>query len=354
MHKKSELKTFNKQLIEKFLDGTCTPEDAEQVLDWLETPEGQDYLDERLGKEVEGWDDGESMPSVHSPNKEKARFGDRLDSEMLFKRIIDSLGWHRAPRRLSFLNPLFQIAAVLCVIAFASLFHIYSEHIALAGDPEVPIVFSTIEDQQKKITLRDGSIVHLNSLSELQIGGDFNQSNRTVKLKGEAFFDVIHQPNKPFIIHAGASKIEVLGTSFNVKLNSDLSEVGVAVIEGKVSLWHNEADEAQKAFVEKGQFASLSTISGEIELDDYGIENYLAWKHGRLVFDGVRMDMVCQQIGRLYEISCLYSDSAIKDRKLTANFSSESLEKVLSVIGQSLNLSYEVNDRAILWEKGTE
>lgn len=348
------MKTFNKQLIEKFFGGTCTPDEAEQVLDWLETPEGQDYLDERLGKEIEEWDEEEGKPPDHSPKNNQSSLRDTLDSEVLFQRIIDRFGWYRKPRQRSFLKPLIQVAAVLCVISLASLFYFYSENKALKDEVDVPVVFFTNDDQQKQITLRDGSVVHMNSHSELKLAGDFNQENRSVTFIGEAYFDVAHQPDKPFIIHAGESEIEVLGTSFNVKLNSDQSEVGVAVTEGKVSLRHSEDLDKQWELLEKGQFASLNITTREIHSNNYGIDNYLSWKHGRLVYDGMRMEVVCQQLGRLYEISCLFSDSTIKDRMLTANFSNESLEKVLSVIGKSLNLNYKMNDRVIHWKKGTE
>ena len=143
--------------------------------------------------------------------------------------------------------------------------------------------------------------------------------------------------------------IEVLGTSFNVKVNSEETEVGVAVADGQVSLRHNEAADGQAVRLEKGQYGSLNTTTGEFYTDDYGVDNYLAWKSGRLVFKEMRMERVCRQLGRLYEISCTYSDPAIKNRKLTTDISSESLKKTLSVIEVSLDITYEKKNCAIHW-----
>lgn len=344
------MKVFNKQLIEKFFGGTCTPEEAEQVLDWLETSEGQEYLDERLENEVGEWDEEENKQPEYSPKKEKTRFGDALDSEMLFQRIIDSLGWCKVPRLQTFLKPLIQVAAGLCVIAAASLFFSYSAEKVSKSPQITEIRFSTDENQQKQITLRDGSVVRLNSRSEIMIYDDYNQDDRSVILQGEAFFDVIHQPKKPFIIKAGASEIEVLGTSFNVKITDNNSSVGVAVTDGKVRLSHSDRKRfSQTVVLEKGYYGDLNSENGQILIDDTGIENYLSWKSGRLIFESMSMEKVCVQLGRIYGADCSFGDSIVKNRILTANFSSEDLNKTLSVIGLSLNLRYEKEAEFIYW-----
>ena len=344
------MKAFNKQLLEKFFKGTCTPDEAEQVLDWLETPEGQGYLDERLENEVSEWDEEENKPPEHVPKKEKTGFGDALNSEMLFQRIIEQLGWYRKSRRQSYLKPLIQVAAFLCVIGAASLFYFYSAEKENETFQLTDVRFTTEENQQKQITLRDGSVVRLNSRSKLTVDGNYNEINRTVTLQGEAFFDVIHQPDKPFIVQAGASEIKVLGTSFNVKLTENQSSVGVAVTDGKVRLSHADRMKySQSVVLEKGNYGELNTKGGQVLTDVNGIENYLFWKHGRLVFESMSMEEVCVQLGRIYGADCSFGDPSIKDRTITANFSSEGLDKTLSVIGLSLNLRYEQEAKLIHW-----
>jgi len=348
------MKTFNKQLLEKFFNGSCSPEQAEEVMDWLDTSEGQQYLDERLQNELEEWEEDSEKAEQKSVTPQPFD-NDKLNSALLFQKIIHRLGWiSLIPNRRFFNIYLIQIAASLLVIATATLFFFYVESNNNHTEAVIaePVIYSTSSDQQKRITLRDGSVVRLNENSTLRLDHSYNAEERKVTLTGEAFFDVSHHPEKPFIVHSGQSVIEVLGTSFNVKLNFDQTEVGVAVAEGKVTLRLKEANPEQGALLEKGHFASLNTKTREFSKDDYGIDNYLVWKNGRLVFDGMQMQMVCQQLGRLYDISCLFSDSAIKDRKLTANFSNESMEKVLSVMGLSLNLTYELIGREILWKSG--
>lgn len=343
------MKAFNKHLLDKFFNDSCSPEQAEEVLDWLDTPEGQEYLDERLQNELEGWDeDGKEIKQKE--NSFQVSKKDPVDSTLLFQKIMLRLGWNSLRPFYTFFKPLIQVAAVLTVITTATLFYFYTENHKTDTDRTYPVIYSTNSGQQKRVTLRDGSVVRLNKNSSLTIHKDYNRTERDVILSGEAFFDITHNSDKPFVVRSGQSVIEVLGTSFNVKLNSDQTEVGVAVTEGKVLLRHNDADHEQGALLAKGQFASLNTATREIYIEDGGIDNYLAWKNGRLVFDDMRMEMVCLQLGRLYEISCAFHESAIKDRILTGNFSNESLEKVLSVIEASLDLTYEKKDRVIYWK----
>lgn len=326
-------------------------------MDWFDTTEGQEYLDERLQCEFEDLETGGG--EVNTNNKDSSTESskdddDPLNSALLFQNIMLRLGWRSLiPKRTFFVKPMMQVAASILVIATATLFYVHTVSINTERAEAEPVIYSTTSDQQKQITLRDGSLVRLNENSSLKLGHGYNEGERKVFLSGEAFFEIYHHPDKPFIVQSGQAVIKVLGTTFNVKVNSDESEVGVAVVEGKVSLRHNEVNHEQGALLKKGAFASLNILTREINIEDYGIDNYMAWKHGRLVFDDMRMDMVCRQLGRLYEINCVFSDSEIKDRKLMANISNESLEKVLSVIGESLNLMYEIKDHEIRWKENT-
>ena len=343
------MKTFDKQLLDKFFDGSCSPGQAEEVMDWLDTSTGQEYLDKRLQDELEEWEiDGDKTRQ----NEKSSRVSDTdpLNSTLLFKKIMLSLGWNSLlPKRRLFIKPIIQIAATLLVIGTATLFYIHSESSNGDSTDLESVTYLTNYEHQKQITLRDGSEVRLNENSSLTIDQNYNRGERKVTLTGEAFFDVFHNPEKPFIVYTDRSVIEVLGTSFNVKLNSDHSKVGVAVTDGRVSLRHSGDGEDRKTLLEKGQFASLNTITREIYIDGYGIDNYLVWKSGRLVFEQLTMLQVCTQLNRIYGLTCDFVGDGIQNRKLTANFSSTSVEKTLSVIAETLDLRYEVKDKQVVW-----
>ena len=168
-------------------------------------------------------------------------------------------------------------------------------------------------------------------------------------MEGEAYFDVAHNPEKPFIIKTDRASIEVLGTAFNVKSAPSNENVQVAVVEGTVSVSSTREEEKNNSVVlAKGQFGFLG--DGEFSVENFGIENYLAWMKGRLVFENLTLSQVCTQLTRLYDIDCKVEDSSIKDLNLTTNISSvSSFEKVLSVISLSLNINYKKSNNQVIW-----
>lgn len=327
-----------KSLADKFFNDRCSPEEAENVLGWLETPDGQKYLDEKISKDFETLDDNNN--SLYAFN---------IYSNKLFSRIlnrIEKVGFRRK-REVNFFTPFFQIAAGILIVITGSLFYLSDTQSNKSAEGSEVKIFVTGSDEQREIRLGDGTLIQMNRNSELAVSGDYMNRDRTVTLQGEAFFEVAHQPDNAFIIHSGPAEIEVLGTSFNVKLTDTQSKVGVAVSEGKVRLKHT--DREKYVILEKGHYGDLNAENGQLLVDKNGIENYLFWKHGRLVFDSMGMDEICLQLERIYGTKCVYDNSSVKNRTLTANFLSENLEKTLSVIGLSLGLEYEKKDEIIHW-----
>ncbi|MEX2573793.1 MAG: FecR domain-containing protein, partial [Balneolaceae bacterium] len=143
---------------------------------------------------------------------------------------------------------------------------------------------------------------------------------------------------------------EVLGTSFNVKTSDSGKEVQVAVIEGSVSFGgRSETDGIAPVVLTDGQFAQMNSGDQTLRVEEFGVENYLVWMRGRLVFDDLSLNQACLQLNRLYGLECSYSEESLSEKRLTADFSPDSIEKSLSVISLSLDLDYERNGRKVTW-----
>ena len=104
-----------------------------------------------------------------------------------------------------------------------------------------PNIITSNNGQKAEFTLPDGTSVHLNSGSKLSYNSEYNGNVREVTLEGEAFFDVIPNKDKPFIVKTSVFNIEVLGTSFNVSIYNDENIAETTLIEGKVKLTLNDA-----------------------------------------------------------------------------------------------------------------
>ncbi|MEX2438077.1 MAG: FecR domain-containing protein [Candidatus Babeliales bacterium] len=340
------MKNIEKHIVEKFFNNTCTSNQAKQVLDWFDTKEGKVYLEQKLDYDIDRMEDDRVNYMVQD-----------LDS-MKMKRIIQHRikpGILGARKKCFYFEPYKLVAAVAVILLTTSLTWLYQiNEIEKATVREIakktPTHHLTNEGQQKMITLRDGSKVRLNGDSELWVSGDFLENKREVRLTGEAYFEVEHDPDKPFIIQSDQGSIQVLGTSFNVKSLTSKENIQVAVVEGSVSLRSTTKGEENRSVVlNEGQFGYLDPY--EISVEDYGVENYLIWMRGRLIFEDLKLSQVCTQLNRLYDVQCNFIDKSLKHLNLTANFSAESLEKVITVISLTLDLDYRKDKNKITWIK---
>lgn len=333
---------MKKELAERFLDNQISNHDGVSVMEWFETEEGQDFLKNRL-------DSDKCLMS----NKELAELVYEVESEKIYKSIQEKITTRQVVRkkRWDVVSYMMKIAAVIAVIATSSLLVIKHEadlqqhHAELVGKSNY---YQTDHDQHMEITLSDGSMIRLNSNSELIVPGNFMRNNREVTLIGEAYFDVNHNPDRKFIIHVNQSDIEVLGTAFNVRSYSGEKNVQVAVMNGTVS-FRNLSLEDDHVLLNEGDYAYLDIDKKLISVDNIAVGNYLAWKNGRLVFEDMSLNLVCNQLGRLYDITCHYKNENIREYHVTARFSDESLEKALDVIALTLKIGYEMDGDKIIW-----
>lgn len=339
---------MNKRLADKFLSNQTTPEETRAVLDWFQTAEGIRYIERQLDVNADFLDREELKNLVPD-----------LDSDMLYNSIQTEI--RNTPGLLSlhrsgWIGYAMKVAAAVLVMITASVFALtYEKH---ADDSQLvqrePIVFQTQDEENRNIILVDGTNISLNSNSKVTISSDYLQGSREIDLVGEAYFDVAHNPDEPFIIHANQSSVEVLGTAFNVRSHPGQDNVQVAVVNGRVVFQNtvdlgNGSTEELSVTLSKGQYGYMDLTRRTILVDGLAIENYLAWKDGRFAFEGLTLSQVCVQLERIYEINCSFENNSIGDLKLTSNFTNESPDKTLDVIALSLGVEYSTENGQTYW-----
>lgn len=338
---------MNRRIADKFFNNQATTEKTERILKWFETPEGRKYVQNRLDVDAGLMDRLELKDLVSE-----------LDSEKLYSAIQGGIRKKRnvfSLQRRDWIGITVKAAAAILVIVSASMFSITHErYLESQTHDQQPIVFQTAEEENSNITLADGTQIRLNSHTEIVISPGYLRGTREVTLIGEAYFDVAHNPNQPFVINTNQSSIEVLGTAFNVRSVSGQKNVQVAVFEGRVSFRSakNESGQEQLSVIlSKNQYGYLDLNNRSMNVDDLAIENYLAWKSGWINFKEQTMHQICTQLHRIYSIECTFTDEQIRNFQLSAKFSSESLEKTLEVIAMSLELEYEMQDAIVKWSE---
>ena len=205
-------------------------------------------------------------------------------------------------------------------------------------------------NDRTQITLPDGSRISLNAGTKLAYAKNFNQHTREVRLTGEAFFDVQHNAEKPFIVYTGKAGIKVLGTSFNVQALKSSGKVEVFVESGSVQLFEAE-NTGNTITIEPGFIGSLenSTVEKQVNTN----ENYLAWKTRRLIFHNTELEKVAAGIQDVFKVNVVFEDPSMARCKIGSNFENESLENVLEAICTIHNWKWErKGDRVMLSGSG--
>src|SRR5690606_24364994 len=104
------------------------------------------------------------------------------------------------------------------------------------------VTLATPRAGQYAVTLSDGTRVWLNSVSELVYPTRFDDQERNVWVKGEAYFEVAHDSNRPFIVHSAKQNIRVLGTKFNIHAYDDEIIHHTTLVQGSVEVWHTKLE----------------------------------------------------------------------------------------------------------------
>jgi transmembrane sensor len=196
--------------------------------------------------------------------------------------------------------------------------------------------YATTVGQRDSVRLADGTRVVLAPDSRLTVAMGYGDRTREVELTGEAYFDVHHDPARPFVVHARGASIRDLGTTFTVRATSD-QNVRVAVTSGSVSLG---SAQAATVVLRPGDAGTLAA-DGQTLVDRGGAaEPDTAWTSGRLVFREAPVGAVKSELRRWYGLD-VQIDSSFATRHLSMTFDGESADRVLEVIALSLGAEVE-------------
>lgn len=234
---------------------------------------------------------------------------------------------------------IYKIAAAIVVIA------VISSVLYISFKPNEKIIIA--ENNKIEQKLDDGSIVSINKNSELTIYEDFNQLNRKIKLKGEAFFKVAKDFQKPFIVEAGQLSIKVIGTEFYVNYIESSGEVEVIVSSGKVAVYETDNPEAV-TYLEKGQKTIYQTNNLSNKIDTVYNYNHISWETMQFEFNNESLNNVVFYLNKAYNANINFKNQNLKNCQITVSFDNQDIESVLNVLKNTLNLEIEKKQNQIL------
>ena len=255
-------------------------------------------------------------------------------SSKLFEQRIETLSSPKI-RKLQPGLPLFFRIAAAVVVLFAVSFFLYNFFLK-PGTVEM-MATTTIETE----TLSDGSTITLNRNSTFKYPKKFTKGVRKVELTGDAYFEVEHNKNQPFIIESQNIEIEVLGTSFYVDSHEDNSTVEVVVNSGGVAL---RSDKENQIILKAGDKGIFDKKTGKLFREKNTDVNYNSWKTKLLVFDDTKLAEVVDKLNEVYDTNIEIINPEIDNFRITVTFDNMTIEAVINILRETLDIVIEKHD----------
>lgn len=233
-----------------------------------------------------------------------------------------------------FQKRMIRVAAIIIPFVFIAGTLLFNYHPSIEQKDFVVVVK---QGNRATVTLPDQSKVWMNSNSKLVYNVGVNNT-REVKLTGEAFFKVFKDKNHPFIVSANNIKVQVLGTSFNVKARAGSDIIETSLVEGSIKL--SGTDLSQDYYLKPNEKAiySNSLKSMKIERTDNEVET--AWKDNKLEFKSERFADVIKRLEEWYGVKIISKCPKIENDLLSGSFKGESLESVLQTFAIQYKIRY--------------
>jgi transmembrane sensor len=195
-------------------------------------------------------------------------------------------------------------------------------------------VFNTLETPrggQFQLSLPDGSRVWLNAASSIKYPTVFKGNERKVETNGELYFEIVKKAGIPFVVFTRDTKIQVLGTHFNINAYSDEPSTAVTLLEGSVKIIAGANSKIIKPGEQARVFAGIGTANIKL-LKNIDVDDVISWKNGRTFFKDADVQSIMRIISRWYDIDVVYQGK-IPERSITGGISrNANLSEILKVL----------------------
>lgn len=339
-----------KNLFRKCIDGTATDKEKYIVEEYLLTKDKQ--INDHIRKDAEevSMETWKRISSLLNLVKKMPVCGKPI-TEDDFEAYVQADREKRSKsiKRKNVLHRMYRYAAAAVIIIAVFLGGQYivnspfysSEKLTQNAEPKIYI--ETAMSEIKKITLSDGSVLTMNGGSKLAFQENtFNKTKREIWLEeGEAFFEVVNNPNKPFIINVGKAVVKDIGTVFNVKKIKEKSTVVVAVQEGAVSFKGKNQDHC---IILAASEVGIMNADENVKKIAQPAQNYFSWFAHFLEFENMPLPQVVEQLETIYGTEIELSNPDLKNKYFTAYMKATSVDEVLNQLALSLELKLKKID----------
>lgn len=304
---------MNKEVLQRYVEGNVTQEEIEQVVDWLDADENHVREFMALHK----------LNDIALLNQQASH---KIDRKKIFP--FRKIGIELA-----------KIAAVLMIFWGGMRFFDDSE-----SSPAEPVTYQTLivpAGQRVELILPDSTKVWVNARSKLVYPTTFGKEVRQVELNGEAYFEVKHNEQHPFVVKTSRMDIQVLGTEFNVTAYADVPTFNVALLRGCVELQSSALSKNYRMnTMEQARLQDGKLVVGKI--DDF---DYFKWKEGLLCFNNESVESIIEKLCLYYDTSIdVHNQKFLKSRYSGKFRTKDGIEQVLKVLQIEHKFTYTKNN----------
>jgi ferric-dicitrate binding protein FerR (iron transport regulator) len=324
----TDLHDINDELLVKFLLGEASPAESISISQWIAaSADNEKYFNDF--KLI--WDNSMELAATSTVDENAAwqRFQQMVaEKEEASNAPVVSINKKNQWQR---------VAAIVFVIVTGAVGYFLWRANKPAAQINIASNNTTLND-----TLPDGSLVTLNKDTKISYADNFKGKTRNIKLQGEAFFKVANDKGKPFIVNVNDVTITVLGTSFNVKNTN--GETEVIVESGLVRVEHA----GKKVELKPNERALITSNDTALQKESSTDKLYNYYSSKQFVCDNTPLWKLVEKLNEAYNANITIENPSLKSLPLTTTFNDESLDNILKIISETLDVTVEKNGNNIM------
>lgn len=396
---------YYKQLLRRYLDNDCTPQEVEEVLLFLQQDGAARILLEQMHQEFDRAMDQEHFP-LPAGQRMKSRLLEKIGPghfrQPFYKRIgfrvaaaallvlllgagVYYLLLHTpgiketagkdtpvstAPVTLPGRNKAYitmangeQVtldsgAATRRLQEHGNIVQLTNDQVTYRADSPLttrhsPLAYNTLTvprgGKMVALTLADGTRVWVNAASSIRYPAAFTGHERRVDLTGEAYFEVAHDRNRPFAVHTSQVAVQVLGTRFNVSAYEEDGQQQVVLVKGSVNVTTDTKNSSQ--LLSPGQMASYAN-GGQLTVTAVNTEEYTSWTKGYLILKRTSWEQLMRRLSRHYDVRISTNIPAFKEETFSGRLDLQAnLEDMMNLICTGTPFIYQPTERKLIYRK---
>lgn len=330
------MKELSEELIEKFILGTCSEEELQQINSIIKDSKQEAY---RLFHAEELYHLGKI--ERYAGEQRMANAQKRLHRRLEVEKKVASHNWF-TPRIVKY------AAAVVSVLALGYLAQYYYRSL-----PDADMLMAVATDEVKMVTLPDSTKVWLNKMASLKYPSNFSGKERNVFLDGEAYFEVSKNPQKPFVVKNEVMQVRVLGTKFDLYNDKSSPIAKATLLEGQIEVTGKEHD--GKVVLCPGQRAELDKSSGLLTVKQVDAKMDAVWRDNYIPFHKANIIEIAKKLEEYYQVKIIVSSDVELNRTYSGILKKkDNIRAVLKSLQNSVPVNYEITNKGIILSSRNE